>query len=172
MVPESETKCSRVLSLHWTKFSIELKSKTLNKLIKTRIKNVSSDIKVSGTWDTNCMSEFWMKCLKLKVVFLTCYPFLFRTPPLLDLCIYVHRCLSYLSFLSCETSSLQRKHNSYDSWVPYCCICRICCFCCRNSGRTKCIPGHIFVVSVVWVACSGSINKMLSCHAHFLLYLL
>ena len=34
-------------------------------------------------------------------------------------------------------------------WFPYCCICRICCFCCRNSGRTKCIPGHIFVVSVV-----------------------
>ena len=32
---------------------------------------------------------------------------------------------------------------------PYCCICRICCFCCCNSSRTKCIPGHIFAVSVV-----------------------
>ena len=38
---------------------------------------------------------------------------------------------------------------------PYCCICRICCFCCCNSGRTKCILGHILVVSVVSVACGG-----------------
>ena len=38
---------------------------------------------------------------------------------------------------------------------PYCCICHICCFCCCNSSRTKCIPGHIFAVSVVRVACGG-----------------
>ena len=62
--------------------------------------------------------------------------------------------------------------NSYYLGFPYCCICRICCFCCHNNGKRSAFwDTFLFYLSYESLAVV-SINKMLSCHAHFLLYLL